>query len=80
MKLLKSFTESGSGSSKAHHQTRMMSIMLTNPRLFLEDDDAPHTEVCPGKQNTSGNESGAQEDDVPENEDPMREDALYGEP
>jgi len=30
--------------------------------------------------NTSGNEFVAKGDDVPENEDPMREDAPYGEP
>ena len=36
MKLLKGFTESGSGSFKVHHQTRMMAIMLANPRLLLK--------------------------------------------
>ena len=44
-----------------------------------EDRNEPHTKACRGKENTSSNESGAKEDDVPENEDPMREDALHGE-
>jgi len=52
----------------------------SEPRVTSEDDDAPHTKACRGKENTSGNESVAKEDDVPENEDPMREDASYGEP
>lgn len=53
---------------------------VSKPKATSEDDDAPHTKACCGKENISGNESGAKEDGVPENEDPMREDASYGEP
>ena len=52
----------------------------SNPKATSEDDDPPHTKACRGKENTSGNESVANEDDVPENEEPTREDAPYGEP
>lgn len=52
----------------------------SEPKATSEDDDAPHTKACRGKENISGNEFVAKGDDVPENEDPMREDAPYGEP
>jgi len=56
-------------------------MMLANPRLLLKTTTRlPHTKACRGKVNTSGNEFVAKGDDVPENEDPMREDAPYGEP